>query len=312
MRYADLHCDTLSLLYENKTSILNAPGHVSLEKAAPFESYIQLAAVWSDNRFSDEECWDRFFRVRDYFEKDSAAANGVSICRTADEIRAALQERKAAFVYAVEDARLLAGDETRLDVLYEAGVRFLTLVWDGESCIGGAKSSPSGLTPFGCRVTERALSIGIVPDLSHASRATAEDVLSIAERLGKPVVCTHSNALSVCANERNISDSIYKRIAALGGVTGISLYPPHLNDTHEASLKDVLAHIRHYLSIDPGAIALGCDFDGIDLTPTELPHIAALPRLYEAILKEFSPDTADAVFFGNACRFLMNHLSTNT
>ena len=308
MRYADLHCDTLSLTYDNGTSVLEGCSHVTLEKAASFEHYIQVAAIWSDNRFSDDACWERFFRIRDHFEKEIQSTNKIALCRHPDEIREAETKKETVFIYAVEDARLLAGDETRLDVLFEAGVRFLTLVWDGDSCIGGAKSSPMGLTPFGRRVTERAFALGIVPDLSHASRATVEDVLLIAEQLGKPVVCTHSDAYRICQEERNISDSVYQRIAALGGVTGVCLFPPHLNGTETASIADILSHIRHYLTIDPGAVALGCDFDGIELTPREIPDIAALPLLYETIKKEFSADTADAVFYGNAYRFLMNHL----
>jgi len=312
MHYVDLHCDTLSLIYENQTSILKGNSHVTLEKAVPFDSYVQVAAIWSDKRFSDEECWNRFFHIRDYFEKEAASLENLAVCRHAEEIRKTVDEGKRAFIYAVEDARLLAGDEKRLDLLYDAGVRFLTLTWDGENCVGGARSSSMGLTPFGRTVTERALSLGIVPDLSHASTATAEDALSIAEHLGKPVVCTHSDAYRVCGADRNISDSIYKRIADLGGVTGICLYPPHLTGTETASVTDALSHIRHYLSLSPDAVALGCDFDGIEVTPEDLPDISALPRLYDALSKEYSQDTAHAVFHGNAYRFLMNHLSLNT
>lgn len=309
MRYVDLHCDTLSLIYDTKTPILKGDSHVTLEKATPFESYIQLAAIWSDAKFSDEECWQRFFRIRSCFEEEVASLQNIAICTTSGAVREAISAKKAAFIYAVEDARLLAGDEKRLDILYDAGVRFLTLTWNGENCIGGARSSPKGLTPFGRAVTERALAIGIIPDLSHASPATCEDVLSIAERLGKPVVCTHSDAYSICPADRNISDAVYKRIADLGGITGICLYPPHLSTGETASVEDVLSHIRHFLSLNPRAVALGCDFDGIEATPRDLPDISALPRLYDALLKDpYTKDMADAVFFGNAYRFLMNHL----
>ena len=55
-------------------------------------------------------------------------------------------------------------------------------------------------------------------------------------------------------------------------------------------------------------VALGCDFDGTDRLPVELPDVGALPKLREALSERKSPAFADRVFYENASRFAASHL----
>ena len=310
MRLCDLHCDTLTEIDKRGGDFAKNGLQISLRLAAGYESYVQVAAIWSDKDLSGEESFDRFCRIADGFRLWAADRPDVSLCRTGKEIQNAVGSGKRAVVLAVEDARLLCGHIERLDILYEKGVRLLTLQWYGETEIGGGWDTHTGLTYFGRTVVRRCFELGIVPDLSHASPEVTDEVLRLAEARGVPVVCTHSNSFALRSHRRNITDETFARIAALGGVVGVSLCPSHLTDKESAASDDVARHLLRGISIAPDAIALGCDFDGIgDDMQTDLPDVSALPLVYEKLCeKGVSAEAADAVLFGNAFRFLTTHL----
>lgn len=309
MRLCDLHCDTLTELDNRGGNFAENDLQISLRRAAAFDSYVQVLAVWCDKELSDEASFERFCRIADSFLAWADGRSDFVLCRTGSEVNAAVCAGKRAAVLAVEDARLLCGHIELLDVLREKGVRFLTLQWAGETATGGAWNTHSGLTDFGRAVVKRCFEIGIVPDLSHASLEVTDEVLSMAEECGLPVVCTHSDSYALTPNGRNITDETYRRIAALGGIVGVCLCPGHLSDKNSASSDDAAAHMLRGLSIEPDAVALGCDFDGIgDDTPVDLPDVSALSLLYEKVRKAVGNELADKAFFGNVFRFLTTYL----
>ena len=106
---------------------------------------------------------------------------------------------------------------------------------------------------------------------------------------------------------RNLTDDHAKRIAPLGGIIGISLYPPHLRG-EKADISDIIKHIQHYVSIcGEGAVCLGCDLDGIDIMPEGILDISSLPLLFDRICTSFGTRCAEDVFFNNAYNFFKNN-----
>ena len=216
----DLHCDTPTQLYRHNTSLVKNPHHVSLEGAGAFDQYTQVMAIFSPYALDDENAFHNFHKTADYLMTEfETNCEKVAYVRTAQGFLAA--KTPARMFLAVEDARLLAGKHDRLRILHARGVRFLTLVWSGESCIGGAHNTELGLTDFGKAVVKNCFSMGIIPDISHASQKTASDIFDIAEAYGKAVIATHSNAYSVHPHSRNLRDEQFKRLMACGGISGI-------------------------------------------------------------------------------------------
>ncbi|MBO5670080.1 MAG: membrane dipeptidase, partial [Clostridia bacterium] len=166
LKLFDLHCDTASLLFDRKQSLAANDLHIDLDKANSFDTYIQTMAVWSNYRLSDEAAWERFWDIRENLLAQLDAYRIPLIKNSGDLSKAA--ENKRGAILAVEDARLLAGHPERLDILHDCGVRFLTLTWSGETCIGGAHNTNSGLTVFGRAMAEEALERGMILDISHA------------------------------------------------------------------------------------------------------------------------------------------------
>ncbi len=304
----DLHCDTPLMLYRQKQSLCENTLHISLKKASVFRKYIQVMAIWSDAALSDADTWTQFLSAAAYL-KDELQKSGTEVVRDSLSLRKAAECGKRAVILAVEDARLLNGDSKRLSVIYDRGVRFLTLTWAGLSAIGGAHDTDAPLTPFGRAVTEQCLSMGIIPDISHASRRTAAEVLSIAKEMHRPVIATHSNAFAVYPHTRNLTDSEFSAIAECGGVVGISLAPQHLS-AGPCGIDAAVRHIKHYLSLGgERSLCLGCDFDGIDQTPNGLFDISCLPALWDALLSSGIPEnTVRHIFYENAYGFAVRHI----
>lgn len=300
MKLFDLHCDTALELYLQNQPLKNGSLHVSLDKAAQFDPYVQTMAIWSDSSLTDEQAYEQCLKAAAHLNEE-LTQNGVPLIKHGASLHAF---SRTSAILAVEDARILCGDLARLDSLYRLGVRFLTLTWSGETCIGGSHDTDAPLTDFGRSVVDACFAIGIVPDVSHASRRVTAEVLAIAKAARKPVIATHSNSFSVHAHTRNLTDAEFCAIMDTGGVVGISLCRAHLTDG-ACGIPDVIRHIKHYLTLGgEDAICLGCDFDGIDTPPDGIASIADLPALYGAMIDAgISEEITQKIFFENAYGF---------
>ncbi|MBR5797953.1 MAG: membrane dipeptidase [Clostridia bacterium] len=313
LNYIDLHCDTAFELFHKKQNLTGNDLAISLDKAAAYQRYAQFFAVWGSYKRTDEQIFDDFIAVSDHFDRLIAENEGICRVRTAQELGAAWKENKAAAILAVEDARLLAGKLERLDELAARGVKYLTLMWAGESCIGGAHDTEAGLTDFGRAVVKRCFELGIIPDISHASAKSADDVLTLAEEAGRPVIASHSNAYAVWDHSRNLRDEHFKRLIALGGIVGLNLCAHHVRDckTAYARPEDMLAHIEHFLSLGgEDHIAMGGDLDGASL-PEGMKTVADVSILADRMAERgYSDALIQKIFYQNALHFIEHHIGT--
>ena len=218
-------------------------------------------------------------------------------------------EENRGFYLSVEDARLIAGKIERLDVLYEMGVRFLIPMWSGKSCIGGAFDSDEGLTDFGKEVIKRCFDIGIIPDISHASIKSANDIFNIAEGVRKPVIASHSCSFAAYHHARNLRDDQFERIKSLGGIVGLSFCRYHLtNKNDKCNTDNILAHLEHYLEIGgEDTVCFGADMDGAPM-PDDIKGIESVPMLYEKLCDRFGRAVSDKITYQNAYNFVKLNL----
>lgn len=310
MKLFDLHCDTAIRLLSYSKSLYDNDLHISLKKASVFEGYAQVMAVFSQSHLSDSEAYTRFFGVVENLEKEALSnAARVQIIKSGKELPSVWNSGITPLIISVEDARILEGDLSRLDILYEKGVRLLTLNWSGETCIGGAHNTHSPLTEFGKSVVGRCFELGIIPDISHASFEGADDCISIAKEFGRPIVASHSNSYSVYPHSRNLRDENFKDIVSLGGIVGISLCNEHLNNPTVSSVEDIIRHIDHYLSLGgERTVCLGCDLDGTAL-PVGFTDISDLSRIEERMTElGYSDDIINNVTYKNAFDFMQSNL----
>ncbi|MBE6586661.1 MAG: hypothetical protein E7645_09145 [Ruminococcaceae bacterium] len=310
--FFDTHCDTAYELYHRECSLIENNCHIDLKKASVYPKYAQYYAIWSNRRKDDETCWEEFLKIAENFDKEIAATNGKAVRVTdAASLMSAWNNGQHAAILAVEDARLTAGKIDRVDILAKMGVKYMTLLWGGETCIGGSHDTNSHLTDFGRDVACRCFELGIIPDVSHASEEVVDDLIPIAYEYKKPFIASHSNAHTVYGHTRNLRDRHFEHIKKLGGIVGISLCPSHLTDTslRPADATDLLRHLEHYLSLGgEDIVGFGADWDGTNL-PVGFDHVGHIANFAELLARHnYSDQLIEKVFWKNFFDFSMKNL----
>ncbi len=310
MNIFDLHCDSLYEMYTQNQGFVSNSLAVSLDKYKDFDKKAQVFAIWSDKNLSDDEAYLKFLHIADFF-KDCVLQNSdnACICTSANDLLQNI-DQKLCCILAVEDARILSGNIDRLYRLYEKGVRVLTLCWKGQTCMGGAFDTDTGLSPFGFEVLRKCEETGIIVDVSHLSEKAFWDVASKAT---KPFIASHSCACAVCPHERNLSDTQYRTVLQSGGVAGVNFAANHLaknlDINNPKSVFDaVKKHISHYYEISQNGVCIGSDFDGT-APLSGLEDISKCKDLYDELCVTLgNKKAADKVLFDNAFEFFSKNL----
>lgn len=197
------------------------------------------------------------------------------IARRAADIARAKAEGKLAVLLAIENSNALEQSPHVLPLLYQLGVRTLTLThsdraWAGDGC---EVENGGGLTRFGKMVVAQMNELGMLVDVSHLNERGFWDVVSCSEA---PLIASHSCCRSLCDHPRNLSDEQLQALAEKGGVVGLTFVPSFV-DAHTPSLERFLDHLDHAVQVGGiDSVGLGSDFDGGgDL----LPDATAYPEI---------------------------------
>ena len=302
----DFHCDTASVMLAKGQPLARNDFHVSLENTANFRQYIQVMAFFTSPKLSDEEGWNRFLAMRQNMCADSSVVSGIAKIVTTCPPRGC----GTSLFFGIEDARIFAGKIDRVDEAYRLGIRILTPLWSKETCIGGSHDTTSGLTPFGRRAIQKAISLGMIPDISHASVKSADEIFDLSAAQKRPVIASHSNAANVCPVSRNLSREQIKKILASDGVIGLNLYTAFLKEEGEAHLFDLIPHIESFLEQGAeNALCLGADWDGANLPP-EIKTVQDISKLAELLLsRNYSEKIVQKLFFENAYSFAEKYIT---
>ena len=303
----DLHCDTLTRdMWASQPPacgpLVNPAYHIALGKMPRNLRWVQCFAIFVPDNYRGQDAIDFFDRYRAVFDRQMVAhGDKVSPCRSFSDMEQALEAGKFAAVLTVEGGAALAGQPERAQVLRDAGVRMLTLTWNGPNELGSGHDSSAGLTACGREAVAELERCGVLVDVSHLNDRGFEDLLSVAK---KPFVASHSNARSVCGHRRNLPDAFIREIADRGGLIGLNYSKDFLSDSGRGNLDDLYRHVGRVLELDAGAcLALGSDFDGTDIHP-DLDSVEKSLSIYGYLTQHGIPaDTADGILFGNAWRF---------
>lgn len=295
----DLHADSLTAAYDRGVCLVDGPLQLTLSSLT--QPGLSCLAIY----LADEHLHQPFFQAQQYlrFLRDTLASPSCPAKQvfTYQDLQTNWAKKIASVIVTVEGGELLEGDIAHLEDLYQAGVRMMSLTWNRKNELGcGAPFPEGGLTELGRQTVRRMEQLGMVVDVSHLNDKGFWEVASIATR---PFVASHSNCRTVTPNRRNLTDRQLKAIADSGGVVGLNLYPPFLTSRPWATSEDALAHLRHMLKvIGEDHIAFGCDFDGIEKTPQDLPDFSSLQRLEEKMVHAFGTKTTEKICFSNGLR----------
>jgi membrane dipeptidase len=187
-------------------------------------------------------------------------AGSVVAVRRRDDLGAVESGERIGLMLSLEGAELLGYDPWMAEVVWDLGVRMMSLTWNRRNPFadGAAESGRGGLSELGRQLVDRCVELGMILDLAHASEQTYWDVLERAPHA--PVVVSHAACRAVHDHPRNLSDDALRALADRGGIVGIMLHPLAV-DSAEPTLDRCVDHIDHAVEVmGIEHVGLGSDF----------------------------------------------------
>lgn len=162
---------------------------------------------------------------------------------------------------------------------YGFGQRISQLSYNFRTRVADGAFEPfdGGVSEYGGKVIERMNSVGMAVDLGHASDKTKLDALEISK---KPVILSHSNCRALNPNSRRATtDEAIRKLAAKGGVMGITDIAFMVKGSEPVSIDDVVDHfdhVRDLVGIEHVGVGSDAGIESNDLgSPTVLKNLLA-------------------------------------
>ena len=295
MKIADMHCDTISEIWESRKQSVSQNGgspqqlsrndlHIDIRKMKKAGYLLQNFALYVDLK-KGLEPFEYVLELIDVFREEMGKnKNDIGVIKTYDDILANERQGKMSALMTIEEGGCCKGEIGNLERLYQLGARMMTLTWNYPNELASPNlfiksaekgstlkndegfslfDSSKGLTEKGFFFIQRMEELGMIIDVSHLSDAGFWDIV---QHTKKPFVASHSNARALCGHCRNLTDDMIRAVAGRGGVIGLNFYGCFLNETNDSHSRvaRMAAHARHMLNVGgSGCLGLGSDFDGI-------------------------------------------------
>ena len=249
-------------------------------------------------------------RLRRVFD---GAPDQVTFVRNVAEYRAARAAGRHAAFIGIQGGNALDRnpDGSALDLIEDDAVLRVTLVHLTNSTLGVTSSPAStlgggdgGLSQAGREYVRALNRKKIFVDLAHIHRRGFFDALAVHDR-SQPVLVTHTGVAGVTPHWRNLDDEQLRAVADLGGTVGVMYESSFLGDPkHDGKVSSVMRHLAHVVdTIGEDHASLGSDWDGMIVTPRDMPTCSELPRLTQAMLDHgWKPERVQKVLGGNFLR----------
>lgn len=197
-------------------------------------------------------------------------ADHFTLVGTAADLDHAKAEGKAAIIMGLQNAEQF---ETPDDVkyFYRLGLRCAQLTYNSQNLIGSGSTDriDGGVSDFGESIIKAMNAAGMLVDTSHCGEKTTQDAIELSS---KAIAITHSNCRALNNHPRNKSDETIKKLAAKGGVMGITGVRMFIKDKDPTTVADMADHVDHVVKlvgIEHVGIGSDADLDGYDDMPPD-------------------------------------------
>ena len=223
---------------------------VGVGGASAYEDALQFIAAWSG------------FAGRN--------SHVFSLVGKADDLDAAKAKQKIAVIMGLQNA-----DEFRepkdVKAFYELGLRCAQLTYNTQNLIGSGSTErvDGGISDYGEKIIKSMNEVGMLVDVSHSGDKTTLDAIELSP---KPIAFTHSNCRALNNHPRLKTDEAIRKLAAKGGVMGITGVRMFVKDKEPTTVEDIVDHIDHVVKlvgIDHVGIGSDCDLMGYDHMPPD-------------------------------------------
>ena len=324
MKIIDMHCDTIMALMGNEKSLRSSDNMIDVEKLEKGDYLLQCFAMFvpyvskTESNYSPFEMCNKM--IDRYYQELEINTDKIKPVYCYQDILNNIENGVMSSLLTIEEGGVCLGNIEFLRNFYRLGVRMMTLTWNFKNEIGCPnidyfsitkeeirKNGPTintkdGLTKFGIEVVREMNKLGMIIDCSHLSDKGFYDCIKYST---KPIVCSHSNARSVCNHPRNLTDDMLLKLKENGGVTGINYCHDFIKeDKSTATVKDVVKHIdyiKNLIGID--YIGLGSDFDGIGNSDIELKNAEMMNLLIDELIESgYTDEEIDNICYKNVLR----------
>jgi membrane dipeptidase len=172
------------------------------------------------------------------------APDQIDLAFSAADIRRIHANGKKAALMGVENGYPLGEDLPRVQEFYERGARYISLTHNGHNQLGDSHTGERdgwkwhGVSPLGKQVIAEMNRLGIMVDVSHASK---ESMMQSAALSKAPVIASHSGARALCDVSRNLDDEQLVALKNTGGVIQMVAYHGFVKTTAADSPERVAA-----------------------------------------------------------------------
>jgi len=159
-----------------------------------------------------------------------------------------------------------------VDFFHALGQRVSQLTYNVRNLIGNGHSErrDDGISSFGVDVIRRMNTVGMAIDVSHCGVQTTLDAFDLSSR---PVLITHANCRALNPGQtRCKTDEAIRKMAARGGVMGITGIRQFVKATEPTTIEDMLDHydhVRRLVGVQHLGLGSDIDLDGNDDRPPE-------------------------------------------
>lgn len=185
----------------------------------------------------------------------------LSIAKNYKEYINSLESGKITAMMNLEGLSVLEGDISKVEEIYDYGIRFSSLTWNEENefACGIKVNNDFGIKEKGKEYIKLAGELGIIIDVSHASDKTFYDIYNNTK---KPIIASHSNCRKLCNVGRNLLDEQLKLIKETGGIVGINAYRDFIHEEKsKKDLENLINHIDHMVDlIGIDSVCFGFDY----------------------------------------------------
>lgn len=162
------------------------------------------------------------------------------------------------------------------------GLRCAQLTYNSQTVIGSGSTEreDGGLSDYGVSVVGEMEKVGMLIDVSHCGDRTTLDAIELAKG---PIAITHSNCRALNDHPRLKTDEAIRKLAAKGGVmgiTGVRMFVSAKEPTTLDSMVDHIDHVAKLVGIEHVGIGSDADLYGYDALPPD--QLKALRDSYKA------------------------------
>lgn len=319
----DFHDTTHAKAYKGDAE---EPMHTDLPRLREGKVGAQFWSVYVSSALTEPQAVQATIEQIDLTKRLIAAYPAdLALALNSADVEKALKAGKIASLIGMEGGHSIGSSLGVLRQMYDLGARYMTLTHSKNTpWADSADDAPKhgGLNDFGKNVVREMQRIGMLVDLSHVNEDTMMDALDVAVA---PVIFSHSNALALNGDSRNVSDAVLQRLKGNGGIIMITGVPNFLSDAQRqwlaaeaaetarlgwliqgqpdrlqaeldkwtaanpmplATMAQMADHIDHVRKlIGVDYIGIGGDYDGIDTGPVGMEDVRGYPALFTELAR---------------------------